>query len=199
MYPLLILLSIMVISIIVIFNTDKDKIKEQINTKNKLLDLVNDIKVNNKKFINEENTKAIVIDEANKKVYLFSPTENKNLSYNFDDIIQSEVIIDGNTIITTNRGSQIVGIAVGGLLAGGIGAILGSISGSKTSKQEIRNIDLKLTINDMNNPIFKINFLSHLIKNGWSKDSSKVKNALSEIEEWQGYFDIILKQQNKVI
>jgi hypothetical protein len=188
----------MAISIIIIFNTDKDKIKEKIDTKNKLLQLVNNIKGNNKKFINEENTKAIVIDESNKKVFLFSPIENKKLSYNFDDIIQSEVIIDDNTIISTNRGSQIVGMAIGGLLAGRIGAIIGGLSGSKNSKQEIKNIELKLTLNDMNNSIFKINFLP-ITNVGLSKDSTKVKNALTKIDEWQGYFDIILKQQNNVI
>jgi heme oxygenase len=199
MLPFLVLLSIIIISIIIIFKTDKDKIKAQIDTKNKLLQLVTDVKGNCKRYINEENTKAIVIDEVNKKIHLFSPTENINLPYNFDDIIQSEVIIDDNTITSVNRGSQIVGIAVGGLLAGGIGAMLGGLSGGKISKQEIKNIELKLTLNDMNNPTFKINFLSPITKNGWSKDSTKVKNSLSKIDEWQGYIDIILKQQNKVI
>jgi hypothetical protein len=52
---------------------------------------------------------------------------------------------------------------------------------------------LKLTINDLSNPTFKINFLSPITKVGWSKDSKRVKNALSEIEIWQGYFEIILR------
>jgi hypothetical protein len=188
----------MVISIIIIFNTDKDKIQKQIDIKNKLLKLVNDVKGSNKIFINPENTKAIVLDEINKKVHLFSPTNNIKLDYNFDDIIQSEVIIDGNTVTSTNRGSQLMGMVAGGILAGGIGAIVGGLSGGKTSKDEIKNIELKLTINDMNNSIFRINYLP-FTKVGWSKDSNRVKNAISKIDEWQGYFDIILKQQNNVI
>jgi hypothetical protein len=176
----------------------KGQTQKQIDIKNNLLKLVNDVKGNNKRFINPENTKAIVLDESNKKVYLFSPTNNIKLDYNFDDIIQSEVIVDGNTITSTNRGSQLMGMVVGGILAGGVGAIVGGLSGGKTSKDEIKNIELKLTINNMNNSIFKVNFLP-FTKVGWSKDSTKVKNSLSEIETWQGYFDIILKQQNNVI
>jgi hypothetical protein len=176
----------------------KGQTQKQIDIKNNLLKLVNDVKGNNKRFINPENTKAIVLDESNKKVYLFSPTNNIKLDYNFDDIIQSEVIVDGNTITSTNRGSQLMGMVVGGILAGGVGAIVGGLFGGKTSKDEIKNIELKLTINNMNNSIFKVNFLP-FTKVGWSKDSTKVKNSLSEIETWQGYFDIILKQQNNVI
>jgi hypothetical protein len=48
----------------------------------------------------------------------------------------------------------------------------------------------------MNNPIYKINFFTSLIEDGYDKDSSKVKNAVTKIEKWQGYFEIILKQQN---
>jgi hypothetical protein len=188
----------MLLSSVIIFYSNKGKIQKQIDIKNNLLKLVNDVKGNNKKFINPENTKAIVLDEINKKVHLFSPTNNIKLDYNFDDIIQSEVIIDGNTVTSTNRGSQLMGMVVGGILTGGVGAIVGGLSGGKTTKDEIKNIELKLTINDMNNSIFKINFLP-FTKVGWSKDSTKVKNSLSEIETWQGYFDIILKQQNNVI
>jgi hypothetical protein len=178
---------------------NKDKAKVIFEQKNKFIEGINqNSKGNNKIFFNKENTKAIAIDELNKKIYIYSLHDKTNC-YDFNDIIQSELIIDDQTVTSSNRGSQIVGMAIGGMLAGGIGALIGGLSGGKTTKQEIKNIELKLTINDMNNPNFRINFLSPLTKVGWSKDSVRVKNAFSEIEKWHGYFDIILKQQNNII
>lgn len=178
---------------------DKDNIKEQFNKKNKLLALVNvNVKGKIKKYINEEELKAIVLDETNKKIHLFI-SENVHLPFDFNDIIRSEILIDNETIISTNKGSQIAGSIVGGIIAGVPGMIIGGLSGEQTAKGNIKNIELKLTLNNMSNPTFKISFLSHISKVGHSKDSSKIKNAINEIEKWQGYFDIILKQQNNVI
>jgi hypothetical protein len=172
---------------------NKDEANEKINKKSKFLESVNQNSNGKCKiFINREMTNGIGIDELNKKIHILSPT--RNFIYDFNDIIKSEIVIDNQSVISTNRGSQLVGIAVGGILAGGIGAIIGGLSGGKISKQEIRNVELKLTINDLSNTTFKINFLSPVTKVGWSKDSTRVKNSISEIEKWQGYFDIILKQ-----
>lgn len=195
------LFAICVVCMIIFYFINSSDIDKKLNKRDKINQLISDrVLVNSKSFINEESTKAIILDEQNKKIHLFSLIENKILSYRFDDVIQSEVIIDNSTVITTNRGKQVLGGVVGGLIAGVPGMIIGGLSSGQKESENIKDVELKLTINDMSNPIFKINFLNPIAVNkGLSKDFYMIKNALTEVEKWQGYFDVILKQQNQVI
>lgn len=177
------------------------EIDKKLNRRDKLKQLILDnVKVQSNSYIDETFTKAIAIDEQNKKVHLFSLDEKKCLEFNFADIIQSEIVIDNNTVITSNRGKQLLGGVVGGLIAGVPGAIIGGLSSGQKTSEKIKNVELKLTLSDMNNSIFKISFLKPLVvTEGHSKDFYMIKNALNEVEKWQGYFNVILKQHNKVI
>ena len=180
-------------------NKGKQQINEQIGRQDKLNSLIKDnVLEKSKTYINNDFTKAIVLDEINNKIHLFNINNYQCFSYDFKNIIKSEVIIDNNTVISTKRGTQILGTAVGGMIAGVPGMIIGALSSEKITSQKVKNIDLKLTLNDMNDPIFIINFLSPSNK-GFIKDSPQVKNALTSLDRWQGYFNVILKQQNQVI
>jgi hypothetical protein len=179
---------------------EKKQINEQIVRQDKLNRLIKDNVIEKSKtYINNDFTKAIILDEINNKVHLFNINNYQCFTYDFKDIIKSEVIIDNDTIISTKRGNQILGSVVGGVIAGVPGMIIGGLSSEQITSQKVKNVDLKLTLNDMNNAIFKINFLSPFPNNGFIKDSPQVKNALTSIDRWQGYFNVILKQQNQVI
>ena len=58
--------------------------------------------------------------------------------YDYKDIIESEVIIDGKSVTKTSRASQFVGTAIGGVLAGGVGVIIGGLSGSTSTKEKVK-------------------------------------------------------------
>jgi hypothetical protein len=195
---------VVIIVVAIIFSSlstkmSKQQIKKEIAEQSILTKMINEnVKHRSKQYINKEFTKAINIDEIDNNIQLFSVINNSCNTYNFNDIIQSEIIIDNNSVTKTNRGKQLVGAVVGGALAGGVGAIIGGLSPEQIIKDNIKNIEIKLTLNDMNNSIFKINFLSPSSK-GFSKDSQQVKNAMNAIERWHGYFSIIIKQQNKAI
>jgi hypothetical protein len=195
MWYILGLFVIGIIGLIIKIYWGSSEIDEKLNRKNRLKQLILDnTQIQGKTFIDEESTKAIVIDDQNKKIHLFSLIENKCLVYNFEDVIQSEVVIDNNTIITTNRGQQLLGGVVGGLIAGVPGVIIGALSSSKIQTEKIKNVELKLTLNDIDNSIFKISFLNQIAVNkGLSKDFYMIKNALNEVEIWQGYFNVIMK------
>lgn len=189
----------LIISVVVAFLTNKNPITEQKDKQDKLDILIkHNVIEKSRIYINEKFSKSIVIDEPNKKVHLLYILENKCNTYSYEDIIQAEVLIDNNAITTTNRGSQVVSSIVGGVIAGVPGMIIGGLSSKKTSTEKIKSIELKLTLNDMDNVIYKIDFLIHSGK-GFAKDSPEVKNAITSIDKWNGFFDIILKQQNSVI
>lgn len=74
------------------------------------------------------------------------------ISVAYDRIIKSEVVVDSESIMqtSTNRGSQLVGALAGSAIAGGVGAIIGGTTGSKTSKihKQINSVELKILTMD---------------------------------------------------
>ncbi|WP_080845547.1 hypothetical protein [Cytobacillus gottheilii] len=166
-----------------------------------------------KKYISNDYQNGIVFDEKNNEILFISKkftNDDGTFEYNYNkykanQVFQSEIIVDDKSIYKTQRGSQLLGAAVGGFALGGIGAIIGGLSGNKTKETKVRSIQLKVSIADTSSPSYKVKFLSNvdpytgqIDKNGYSTDSSKVKAALNHIERWQGIMDIIIKQQNKV-
>jgi hypothetical protein len=177
---------------------NKNQIQQQINQQDKLTKLIKaNVLVKSRQFTNQEFTKSIILDEVNKKIHLFTISNNNCKSYNFDDLIQSEIIIDNLSVTKTNRGKQVIGSVIGGAIAGIGGMVIGGLSSEQITTEKIKNIELKLTLNDINNPIFKINFTPPLVK-AISKDLPQIKNAINSIERWHGIFDVLIKQQNKV-
>jgi hypothetical protein len=103
----------------------------------------------------------------------------------FSAIRKVEIKSNGTTIASTNRGSQAIGAAVGALAFGGVGAIIGGLSGSTTSTERVRNITLAITIDDRERPVHNITFLNWAYdKKGLKSDHHMVRAASSAIESF---------------
>ena len=83
-------------------------------------------------------SQMICVDEIKKKVAFIDG--EKYRIYNYRDILSSEVLIDGNEVVKTSRTSQIGGALVGGILAGGVGAIIGGLSAEQTKEVKFREL-----------------------------------------------------------
>jgi len=103
------------------------------------------------------------------------------ISYN--DIIESEIIAEGKTITKTSRVNQFAGAAIGGLLLGGVGAVIGGLSGKTETSKNIKDVSLKIIINDMSNPV-------HIIP----MTSDNPSAALQEAQRWYDLLSIAIKQ-----
>lgn len=110
------------------------------------------------------------------------------------DILSSEVIEDGQSITKTVRSSQIGGAIVGGLILGGVGAVIGGLSGRKINAEKVTKITLRIIVNDPENPIYDICFLS-LETN---KNSTTYKLAIENAQEWQARLDVMIKRADKI-
>lgn len=164
-------------------------------------------------FRSYNNSCSAILNEDEEKLHVFYSVKQdkhkihtyKQRTINFYDILLSEVIIDNTTVTSTARGSQVASALVGGAILGGVGAIIGGLSGKTSSIENVKKIDIKLTLNDLNDPISKINFLdgddiSHFDKKkGFKKESKEYRHAISEVEKWQGIFDVILRNQDQTI
>jgi hypothetical protein len=155
-----------------------------------------------KSYISKNNKSGIEINENDKLIRIFYLDQNEEIQskiYPFSDLIESEIKIDNQPVLKTSRSSQLVGAAVGGVIAGGVGAIIGGLSGDKIKNEYIKNIDLCVKVNDFNTPLFKINFLSNVNevgienKKGFKKNEEFVQNALRDVEYWHSILNLIIK------
>ncbi|WZY01570.1 SHOCT domain-containing protein [Bacillus sp. FSL W7-1360] len=98
------------------------------------------------------------IDE-NKKQWLipdgFFGGKKKPKIYNFTDVIDFELLEDGSSITKGGLGRAVAG----GILFGGVGAVVGGVTGSKKSKATCDSLKIRITLNSIATPTTYINFI----------------------------------------
>ena len=66
--------------------------------------------------------------------------------FNYSDIIQVSYEENGSQLYTKSAGRTVGGAIVGGFLMGGVGAVVGGLSGASKQNKEIRNMDIKILL-----------------------------------------------------
>lgn len=156
---------------------DFNSIKEWV--KNKLKEKHEEIKYKNSFVKKTYGNTTIAYHEKDKKIYF-----NSGKIMNFNDILDCELLEDGISVTKTSSLGKAV---VGGMLFGGIGAIVGGITGKQTTKGVCTKLDIKITINDFKKPCIYINLIAKKTK----KNSSEYKKAYSKAQEILSLFQVI--------
>lgn len=132
----------------------------------------------------DERGETLCLMTLKMKGFFAKPVIDKYWIFKGTDILSSELIDvkSGVTITKTDRGSQIAGVVVGGVLLGGVGALIGGLTGKKESK----TIDtgyalLKITVNDTENPVHVLNL-------------GAVKN-----QHWHGIVSVLIQRGQGVL
>ena len=138
---------------------------------------------------------GIAIDEERKKVCLLGDRQRAGSFriFTYKDLIASEISEDGITITKTNRTSQIGGALMGGLAIGGLGAMVGGLSGKTQTSSRVRNVELRLTVNDVTNPIHDVVFLNTEVDKS-SGQGTEYDYAIKRARHWHGLITILIKQ-----
>lgn len=139
-----------------------------------------------------EELKGFSIDEKNMKICLMQlcSTGLKYKVIGFKDLMACEIVEDGVSVTKTSRSSQAGGALMGGILLGGAGAIIGGLSGKKKTTQELQSISLRLTINNLDDPVFDclLNVLP-------LKDNLAYKKSIEELAlHWHAIMEILIKR-----
>lgn len=125
------------------------------------------------------------VNFAGEKIVLGSLA--RPVTYEFGTVVAVEIVRNGVVITQTNRGSQLVGAAVGGVALGGLGALAGGLTGSTRAKERLTGLHVKLTIDDRTHPIRDIQFLQSRSKKGLDPQSDAAKSAIAAAERFHGY------------
>lgn len=139
----------------------------------------------------------------NKKLKIFyNDSRFADMTTNFDhyitiidykDIISAEIVEDNMLISKTNRKSQLIGAGIGGMIAGGTGAIIGGLSGKSSTTNEVQNVTLRMIVNNFSKPVYDIPFLN--LKDSVKKTDSQYKNAIDLAYSWHNVISKIIKDE----
>lgn len=131
------------------------------------------------------------LDDTQKKLLVRKSgiSRRKNASiYNYSDVVDFELLEDGESVAKGGLGRALVG----GALFGGTGAIVGGVTGKRKNKGVCNSLRLKLTLNDINNPVFYVNFIESATK----KDGMVYKSVYDNAQECLSVLQIICDGQN---
>lgn len=95
-------------------------------------------------YISPYNRGVIAIGRSTQEAVLGIVTASK--CYKLSNIASVEVLRDGATVTTTNRGSQVAGALIGGVAFGAVGLLIGGVTGSKRNTNTIHSVAIKLIV-----------------------------------------------------
>lgn len=148
-----------------------------------------------KELISYNKQSAIAFDNSSKKLFLIKINNyvpNGRL-IDYTDLISSAIFEDGETITSTIRSSQLGGALIGGLALGGVGALIGGLSGKTSSNNKVSKIELRVKINDTVDPNHDVILLGRpLEKKGFGK--TMYETYIKEAREWQSIIEVLIKQ-----
>ena len=144
-------------------------------------------------YLNPKDHTGIAIDLTWGKLLLLR--DGSETCVGFEQLISVELFEDSVSLVHTNRGSQVGGVIVGGLLAGGVGAVVGGLSGSRRSSEKVRKLVLKIITDDFNDPNHEVTFLLHSFgEPSLNRRHPIYKEALENASLWHSRLTTIMKR-----
>lgn len=168
--------------------------KNKSSLKKKMEDRINNVTnfSPSQKALGVDGISGIAFDESRKLICLIKQINDVvNLdAVSYQEILSVEIFEDGVTVTKTSRSSQLGGAIVGGLALGGVGAVIGGLSGNTASSNKVSKIDLRITVNNTKNPIHDINFM-----NTEDKQHGPIYNsAMEKARHWHGLMSVLIKR-----
>jgi hypothetical protein len=153
---------------------DKAKAKIKQAKKEKLSEVLSSVEgfSCSQSFVTEKYDCAIAIDEEN-NLLCFIDTEIRLISIN--DILEVELLSDQVQEFSSAM------VSMGGLA-----------SQKTTSTEKIKNISMKVLVNDTYKPYILIDFLNE--KNEILMNTEKVKQAINDANHWYGLISVLIKR-----
>lgn len=146
-------------------------------------------------FVSPHNKGVISINRSAGKVALGKLPDWKE--YEISQIASVEVLRDGASITSTDRGSQAAGALLGGLALGGVGLLLGGLSGSKTNRATIQSVAIKVIVDDNDLPVHVTEFFKSPSKKGTDARSFIIKPSLEKADHFHALLVNALRSSQK--
>lgn len=114
-----------------------------------------------KQVTDTENNYSLLVDDTNQQWAIIAARNGTHTIYHYSDLIEYEILEDGNSVVKGRVGSVIVG----GLLFGGLGALAGGAR-SKKVKNTCKSMVVCIVVNNLEMPQINIPLISTETKTG---------------------------------
>lgn len=131
----------------------------------------------------------LYINEKDHTWYVnIGPEKKRNVIHKFEDIVNYELIEDGETTVSGGLGAA----AAGGILFGMTGAVIGGTTAKKRQKAVCTELKIKITLNDINEPVVYIPLVTGEIK----RDGTIFKMLMNNAQECLSLLEIMCNMAN---
>lgn len=170
------------VGIVVIIITDREQKKKGSAIASTSLDLENKGFIISKQVFAPGNALSLLVDNTNNKWAIVSPHTPHVDILDYSDLIEYELLEDGDSLVKGRVGSAVVG----GVLFGGIGALAGA-SRKKKVKSVCNSMSVRIVVNNLDNPQYVIPIISSQVKT----DSILYQSAMTIAQEFTSLLALI--------
>ena len=145
-------------------------------------------------YVSTYNFAGVALDTKRRELLLADEAALRR--FTISSIVSCEILEDDVSLAYVNRGSQLAGIAVGGILLGGVGAIIGGQSASKRKINNVSKVILRFMTDDFDSPKHDVVLLDwSFSKKGIKRDGMLYREALETAELWHGRVTAMMKTE----
>jgi hypothetical protein len=150
-------------------------------------------------YLSDDYLSAIAINKTEKNICVFKRFDIKDdfspSIYNFNEILECSIKEDGDTVINTVNQSLIRRAVAGGVLFGGVGAVVGGLTSERIASEKIYRSTLSLTFDDIDYPIREVDFLnSNMLVD---RNSELYKKIYNDLNKWHKTISVIIKRNEQ--
>ena len=191
----LVIFSILVVGFIALAISNAEKAKNSARQTEQLVRSLPDFSADNV-CVSTYDQHGLAIDTTRGILMLIGKGRIRRVG--FEKIVSAEIVEDNVSLITTKKGG-LGRVVVGGLLAGGVGAIVGGLTGTQRSKTStgVRRVDLVVLVDDFNNPRHSVTFLTWPGEEGLKRNSAIYTQAIQKAQLWQGRITVAMRRASE--
>ena len=186
---IILIIGVFIMSVFMYSGNQNKKMQENIAS---LLETASEFKQT--KTITISDNLIFLIDEVGKKLCVLRPQLKK--IYNYNQILDVEYIVNEKTISSKSNSNTIGRALVGGVLAGGAGAIIGGLTGKEKTENLISKIAVKVLFQDLDFPSLTITYFDCVSVGGKpvAADSIYCKGDIERAEDFVNTMRIIIEE-----
>lgn len=194
------IISIVGIVFVLILVTNQNEAEKRKETQNKVTALISSApEFNSTRNIAISGDLVLLINDTTKQICILRPNFKKVIG--FDQVIDVEYIVNEETIASKSTLNTIGRTIVGGVLAGGAGAIVGGLTGKTKMENKISKIKVKVLIRDIDIPAMNITYFDCNTlpdRKPVSPDSILCQNEIHDAQSFVNTMSVIIDEGKRM-
>lgn len=140
---------------------------------------------------------SVLVDSKSKRVCFYETSDDGSVRYwplHFSDVLGTSIVKDGATVHKTSNMSVIGRAIAGGVVLGGVGALLGGITATSSTTTKVVKLVLEIVLNCPAHPVHRVLFIGSL--DGVAEGSPSFNEAMKKVEFMQLLMELMMMDES---